>query len=141
MKLFKTYSIIVLSFCCVHIAVSQNSKVNEARVNFISQKLQLTAAESKIFWPIFNEYIDKMKSIRNERNNLFKNFDYTLNPAEAELFITKQNQLNDMENQIKSEYIQKFRKIIGVVKTAHLLKAEEEFRLELLKILKADKSQ
>jgi len=53
--------------------------------------------------------------------------------------LKKYSQLETAKEQLKLEYIQKFKQIIGTVKTAHLLRAEEEFRLELVKILKSDK--
>jgi hypothetical protein len=119
-------------------AWSQNQKIDQARVNFISQKLQLSQVESQKFWPVYNEYLDKIKSIRHQRKKMFQEFDYSQNRADADQFIKTFNQLELAEYQIKSEYSQKFKQIIGVVKTAHLFKAEEEFRLELVKILKSD---
>lgn len=139
MKLFKIHTIIFLCFIIGGKTFSQNKKIDEARINFISQKLQLSANESKNFWPVYNEYLDEIKALRIERKKLFREFEYSENPAEAEAFIKKYQQLNTTENQIRSEYIQKFKQIIGITKTAHLLKAEEEFRLELVKILKSDK--
>lgn len=134
--------IFILAFIFAALCVNaQSSKVEQARVNFIAQKIQLTESESKIFWPLYNEYIDKMKAIRRERKKLFKEYNYSNNPSEAEQFIYKNNQFNVSEAQIKNEYIQKFKAIIGVVKTAYLIKAEEEFRLELVKILKNDKQE
>lgn len=118
---------------------AQQSKVDEARVNFISQKLQLTPAENKNFWPLYNEYLDKMKFIRKERKKMMMSYNYSQNPADAEAFVSKYIQLEKLENQIKLEYTEKFKQAIGVLKTAYLLKAEEEFRLELIKILKTEK--
>lgn len=139
MKHFKIH-IAVLIFSILSGSMwAQQSKVDEARVNFISQKLQLTPAENKNFWPLYNEYLDKMKFIRKERKKMMMSYNYSQNPADAEAFVSKYIQLEKLENQIKLEYAEKFKQTIGVVKTAYLLKAEEEFRLELIKILKTEK--
>lgn len=138
MKHFERY-IVVLYFAFSGLyAWSQNAKIDQARVNFISQKLKLSESESQKFWPVYNEYLDKMKSIRKERRKLFKEYLYTPNPSDAELFLKKHSQLDAAENQVRMEYTQKFKQLIGVVKTAHLFMAEEEFRIELVKILKSD---
>lgn len=138
MKHFERYILVLyLSFLGLY-AWSQNSKIDQARVNFIAQKLSLSPSESQKFWPFYNEYLDKMKNIRIERKKLFKEYLYTQNPSAAELFLKKYSELDAAENQIRMEYTQKFKQLIGVVRTAHLFMAEEEFRLELVKILKSD---
>lgn len=139
MKPFRTYIGIFIILFFLGKTFAQQSKVDEARTNFISQKLQLSPSESKNFWPVYNEFTDKMKSIRKERKKLMLSYNYSNNPAEAEAFVSKSIQLENLENQIRTEYYNKFKQIIGVVKTAHLIRAEEEFRTELIKILKTEK--
>lgn len=140
MKYFKLHIILfILLLGYNKFARAQSPRVDEARANFIAQKLQLSPSESKAFWPLYNEYIDKMKAIRKERKKLFGGYNYSSNPADAEQFVSKHIQLDNAEAQIRNEYIQKFKQLIGPVKTAYLLKAEEEFRLELIKILKSEK--
>ncbi|GAB4202541.1 MAG: hypothetical protein Fur0023_08530 [Bacteroidia bacterium] len=139
MKYFKIHIVIVILLLGFKFSTAQSPKVDEARTNFIAQKLQLSPAEAKKFWPVYNEFIDKMRAIRKERKKLFSEYEYSSNPAEAEQFVNKHLQLDNAECQIKTDYTNKFRQIIGPVKTAQLLKAEEEFRKELIKILKTDK--
>lgn len=141
MKHFRTYITYFFVYLFCHSLAAQNPKIEQARTNFIAQKIQLSSTEANKFWPVYNEYIDKMKAIRLERRKIFSNYAYTNNPAEAEAFIQKQIQLDEAELKIKKEYTQKFKDIIGIVKTAQVFKAEEEFRLELVKILKGDKSE
>ncbi len=138
MSRFNLHNIVIFIFVLVLKSISQNPKVDQARANFIAQKLQLTEAKSQKFWPLYNEYIDKIKYIRKERKKLFIQYQYSLNPAEAEEFTKKYIQFESAETQIKQEYVQKFKQVIGIVKTAYFIKAEEEFRLELVKILKSD---
>lgn len=139
MNRFKLYIGIIILFFAVR-GWAQNPKIDQARVNFIAQKIQLSPNESNKFWPLYNEYLDKIKSIRIERRKIYKNYHYSVNPDEAEAFTNKIIQLEVAESQVRAEYAQKFKQIVGVVKTAHLFKAEEEFRLELVKILKSGQS-
>jgi Spy/CpxP family protein refolding chaperone len=139
MKHFKLHILFLLLLCVSYSYFAQSPKIDKARIQFISEKLNLEPAVAQKFWPVYNEYVDKLKSIRHERRKLFKEYNYSNNPAEAEQFLKKYSQLETAEEQLKLEYIQKFKQIIGTVKTAHLIRAEEEFKLELVKILKSDK--
>jgi len=40
------------------------------RVSFITTEMQLTPAEAEKFWPIYNEYRDKIKAIRQSGKEL-----------------------------------------------------------------------
>lgn len=139
MKHFKLHILFLLLLCVSYSYFAQSPKIDKVRIQFITEKLNLEPAVAQKFWPVYNEYVDKLKSIRHERRKLFKEYNYSNNPAEAEQFLKKYSQLETAEEQLKLEYIQKFKQIIGTVKTAHLIRAEEEFRLELVKLLKSDK--
>ena len=139
MKHFKLHILFLLLLCVSYSYFAQSPKIDKARIQFITEKLNLEPAVAQKFWPVYNEYVDKLKSIRHERRKLFKEYNYSNNPTEAEQFLKKYSQLETAEEQLKLEYIQKFKQIIGTVKTAHLIRAEEEFRLELVKLLKSDK--
>ena len=139
MKHFKLHILFLLLLCVSYSYFAQSPKIDKARIQFITEKLNLEPAAAQKFWPVYNEYVDKLKSIRHERRKLFQEYNYSNNPAEAEQFLKKYSQLETAEEQLKLEYIQKFKQIIGTVKTAHLIRAEEEFKLELVKLLKSDK--
>jgi len=139
MKHFKLHILFLLLLCVSYSYFAQSPKIDKARIQFITEKLNLEPAVAQKFWPVYNEYVDKLKSIRHERRKLFQEYNYSNNPAEAEQFLKKYSQLETAEEQLKLEYIQKFKQIIGTVKTAHLIRAQEEFKLELVKILKSDK--
>jgi len=139
MKHFKLHILFLLLLCVSYSYFAQSPKIDKARIQFITEKLNLEPAVAQKFWPVYNEYVDKLKSIRHERRKLFQEYNYSNNPAEAEQFLKKYSQLETAEEQLKLEYIQKFKQIIGTIKTAHLIRAEEEFRLELVKLLKSDK--
>ncbi|MCX8080379.1 MAG: hypothetical protein N3F09_03985 [Bacteroidia bacterium] len=135
-KALKKILFIVFLTISTGILHSQNQKIEQARTKFISEKLELSEKEAQKFWPVYNEYLDKQKQIRQERKKLFNSYAYDASDNEAQEFINKKTQLDISEKQLISEYTEKFKKILGAGKTARLLKAEEDFRLELVKILK-----
>jgi len=129
----------ILCACCLRL-YSQSSKVDQARAQYISERIRLNATESQKFWPIYNEYSDKLKSIRQQRKKLYQEYKYSSDPSQSEQFINTIQQLETTEMSVRAEYLKKFRQILGSTKTADLLKAEEGFRQELVKILKNGKT-
>ena len=68
----KKIAIIFLSMTFTIAAFSQQmrekieEKVKIQRIAFITQRLSLTETEAQQFWPIFNEFTDKMQQIRKQ---------------------------------------------------------------------------
>ena len=109
------------------------NRVEAQRIGFITQRLSLTPEESQQFWPIYNQYTDKVKQIRNSVK-MDKPID-ELNDADAEKFILAQMDKETKELDLRKEYFQKFKTVISVKKIAKLYKAERDFRAEMLKQL------
>jgi hypothetical protein len=108
-------------------------KVKIQRIAFITQRLSLTETEAQQFWPIFNEYSEKLQQIRKQPK-LEKPFD-ELADADVEKLVTGQFDREAKELELKKEYFQRLKKAISVKKIAKLYKAEKDFRGELVKQL------
>jgi hypothetical protein len=142
----KKFKLIYLLICWLiaNIAVSQTEskrdKIEALRVSFISQKVNFTTQEAQAFWPLYNEYQDKIilsrKAFRQQYN---KNTDYNFTTdKEAEAYLNAEITLKQKEFEYYKDYLEKFKKIIPVKKIALLLKAEEEFKKELIKNIKGN---
>ena len=44
----------------------KNDRVEAMKVAFITQRLNLSPAEAKAFWPVFNVFTDEMKKIKSK---------------------------------------------------------------------------
>ena len=108
-------------------------KIKIQRIAFITQRLSLTEAEAQQFWPVFNEYTDKLQQIRKQPKPE-KPFD-ELEDADVEKQITAQFEREAKELELKKEYFQRLKKVISVKKIAKLYRAEKDFRGELVKQL------
>lgn len=142
----KKFKLIYLLICWLmaNIAVAQTEsrrdKIEALRVSFISQKVNFTTQEAQAFWPLYNEYQDKIilarKLFRQQYN---KNTDYNFaTDKEAETYLNAEFTLKQKEFEYYKDYLEKFKKIIPVKKIALLLKAEEEFKKELIKNIKGN---
>lgn len=144
MKPFFKYILIIL--CCtagtiaVAQPVSKRDRIDALRVTYITQKVNFTTQESQVFWPLYNEYSDKLENARKSfRQQFVKNKDFTIaTDKEAEAYLNAELNLKQKEYELYKEYFEKFKKILSVKKVALLRRAEEEFRKELIKNIKGN---
>ncbi len=111
---------------------NKREKIEALRVAFITQKLDLTTDESQKFWPVYNEYQDKLKASRKEFRNQPNTF---VNDKEAQEYLDAELLLKQREFSLYKEYYEKIKKTIPIKKVAELRQAEEDFKKELLKQL------
>lgn len=116
-------------------AFSQNDnakdKIEAMRIGFITQRLALTPEESQLFWPIYNQYADRLKQIRLEARSPRPLI--TLNDEETEKFIMSNFDKDIKEIELKKEYFIKYKKILNVRRVALLQTAERDFVEQVLK--------
>jgi hypothetical protein len=106
-------------------------RVEARRVAFLTERLSLTPEEAQLFWPIYNEYRDKLKAIRKE-GKPDKPVEQ-MTEAEADAAITEHFDNEQKELDLQREMAVKLHKAIPARKIALLQGAEKEFKLELLK--------
>ena len=141
MKHFYKIVILVYLFFYSGYSLAQNpkDKVAELRVAFISKKLELTNSESEKFWPVYNEYNDKIRAVKKNLRQSYKKGVDNLTDKEAEDLYQLDMKTKQAELAIHEQYSVKIKDIIGAKKTLKLHVAEEEFKLEIIKNIK-DKS-
>lgn len=107
------------------------SKIQAARVAYITQRLNLTPAESERFWALNNEFEDGQDKIKakygaNQRLE-------SMSDREVEQFIEDRLQMEQELLNLKRDYFQRFKQVVSPRKIALFQKADKEFRLELLR--------
>lgn len=144
MKRFITY-FYLLVFCFTTISLvaqpgAKRDKIEALRVSFISQKVNFTTQEAQSFWPLYNEYNDKLELNRKSfRQQYGPNADLSIKTdKEAELYLLAELNLKQKEFELYKEYYEKFKKVLPVKKVAMLRRAEEDFKKELIKNIKGN---
>jgi hypothetical protein len=134
------FKIIILS--CLFLLPGHNfaqgdkDKVEAIRYNFISEQLKLTTGESEKFWPVYNEYNDKIKAVRKNLRKSLKKAPDDLSDIEAEELYQLDIKTKQAEAELYKEYRGKIKAIIGAKKTMKLRTAEEEFRRKVMEAIK-----
>jgi hypothetical protein len=130
-----------LTFSCLSFAQesSKNEKIESMKVAFLSTKLELTAKEAQQFWPLYNEFQQKMEKLRKSKKSDFEDIkskiesgtDKELTIYMDEVFAARQKELD-----LQKEYYEKYAKVVPLKKVALLYQAENQFKRELLKKIK-----
>jgi hypothetical protein len=122
--------------------VQQSSKEkNQAqKVAFISQDLQLTPAEAEKFWPLYNEFNSKKDESGKTKKELEKNARKIgidqLTEKQAQELVDAELSFEQQVLDLKKEYVEKYKTIIGIKKTVKLFQSEKKFNNYLLKQLR-----
>lgn len=117
---------------------SKMEKLNELRKKYFNEKLALSETEQKGFWPLYEEYKQKEKALRDSFRARYKPNDVVfMDDKQAEEFLNATIKLNEDQNNLFKEYIAKFKKVLTIKKVAMLPLVEREFKKEMLRRAKS----
>jgi hypothetical protein len=120
-------------------AKAQNGERIEAmKIGFITERLDLTSEEAKVFWPVYNKFTDEMKKLRlTTKGKITEEMADmpSLSDAEADKILNDMVSFKLNEAELIKRYAQEFKKVLPVKKVVLLFKAENDFKRELLKRL------
>jgi hypothetical protein len=120
----------------------KQDNLQQQKVAFFNEKLQLTPAESGKFWPVYNDYQNRRDKVTRDRNTLLKYFESNKNnltEAEASQLIEKYVAFQLEETQLLENYTKKFQEILPAKKVMRIYIVELEFKKWLLENLRQNK--
>jgi len=108
-------------------------KVRAAHIAYITDQLALTPEEAERFWPIYREFAEKRKGIRQELKEMKRNPDpnKTQEQNDEEL-VQKQFDVKQKELNLEKDYSGRLLKVISAQKLRTLPEAERRFRQMIL---------
>jgi hypothetical protein len=115
---------------------SDKDKIEALRISFISKKIELSPDETEKFWPIYNEYNDKVKAVRKNLRLSYKKRQGNITDKDAEELYILEVQSRQAELDLYKQYSEKIKSVIGIKKLARLHLAEEEFKREIINSIK-----
>lgn len=118
---------------------SPAAKVEKAREQFITEKLNLSNQEADAFWQVYYEYKDNEEKIKNKYRpgKGLRN----MSDEDANAFILSRFEMDGKLLQLKKDYYQKFQKIIGPKRVIQYTRAEKAFRQEVLRRFKENRKR
>jgi len=97
----------------------------------VADAMEFTEAESTVFWPLYNEYNDKMYTLNTKVYNLIKdyakNFESMTDEKAVELWNENMKVKAELAK-LERTYFKKFQKIIPAKKAARYFQLESKIR-------------
>ena len=121
-------------------------RIKAQRVALFTERLDLTPAEAEKFWPIYNAYDDKVTALkREEREKIIHRVRKTgidnLSDSDANAMIDTMLDNASQELELRRDLIDDLRDVIPPKKIILLIKAEEDFKQRLIKILQEQRNR
>ncbi len=110
----------------------QQERIENFKIAFFTEKLQLTTEESKVFWPLYNQFEKERESLREKYDLRGKRLEL-MSDAEVKDFVMNQLEMEQEMGKIKKDYVLQFMEVIPVRKVAMMQRIETEFKKQLLK--------
>jgi hypothetical protein len=121
---------------------NKEDKIEALKIAFITKRLELTPKEAQVFWPVYNEYSEKLENLRKERRQQFRNTKDNLDgmsDKEVEALVDAEMTFKQKEVDVQKDYHGQLKKVLPIKKVAKLYMAEEAFKRQLLKRLQEQK--
>ena len=120
---------------CAQPGGAAREKIDAYRIAFITERLSLTPQEAQVFWPVYNQYQAERKKIRE--NLILDRVEMNLkidDMTEKEVSDMLDNMIagKQAEVDLYKKYVVEFKKVIPVKKVAILIRAEQDFKNQLL---------
>jgi hypothetical protein len=147
----KLIIIALVSLFSLHLSAQHNNnraemgeKYQAQKIAYITTVLELTPEESVAFWPLYNEHEKKhelmMDSMKDYRKDVLSRQQELTQEEAKEAIVFFQTHMAEMQL-METEYQNKYLEVLPAKKVLLLMKAEKDFRRELLKKLGEKRGQ
>lgn len=118
-----------------------HEKIKALKTAHITEQLNLTSSEAEKFWPVYNEFDNKLMALREKERNevmgkLRNGGTDSLTDKEANTVIDKMLVMKTSELEYRKELVANLRAVLPPKKIIKLQRAEESFKRLLLERLK-----
>lgn len=121
----------------INLFAQGGNRVEQAKIAYFTQKLNLSTAEAEKFWPLYNEFRLKSKELKKGRRGELRDFNAeNISDKEADEMLTELLSIEQRLLDLRKEYYVKFKQILPAKKVILLVQAEKEFNKELISYIK-----
>ncbi|MBE9602999.1 hypothetical protein [Pedobacter sp. MC2016-24] len=115
----------------------RRNEIETYKIAFLTQKLDLSAEEAKIFWPIYNDWQREQEEFRKERSQKMISFRKIseieeLSDNQIQALITNDFNMRQRELNLDRRYYSKLRENLPIKIIGKFYRAQEAFKKELL---------
>jgi hypothetical protein len=113
----------------------RRGQIESQKIAFITEELALTPQEAQVFWPVYNEFDAKRKTLRDSFHANAVKADKTIDElSDKEAAELADNQIIESQKllDLRKEYHSKFKSVLPIKKVLKLYEAERGLQKELL---------
>lgn len=111
---------------------ARQERIEQYKIAFFTEKLQLTPQESKAFWPLFEQFEREQEMLRSKYDLRGKKLEL-LSDDEVKAYIMDQLEVEHEMAKLRKDYTMEFMEVLPVRKVAMLQRVNREFKKTLLK--------
>lgn len=107
----------------------QRTALKTEKKAIVAEAMQLTDAESTVFWPLYNEYNEKLYVLNTKTFNLIMKFadEYeTLNDEQSIALWNENMKIAKEVSKLEASYFKKFQKVLGGKKVLRYFQTENK---------------
>ncbi len=145
-RLFSTIALIIIMALYAGHADAQpkpgsdwKEKMQSVKIAFLTNEIGLTPAEAQSFWPIYNSVSDELDKAMRSTFFSYMELEKAIEEDKSDKEISKclERYLDalDSQDEIRSDSVEKYKKILPDKKVAKIFVAEEKFRRQHIRNL------
>ncbi|HNP17088.1 MAG TPA: hypothetical protein PKL31_01535 [Fulvivirga sp.] len=109
-------------------------KIENAKIAIISERLNLTPEQAQQFWPLYNEFLDKRRALRQDYDNARAKIDLDkASEKERKELIDYGMKLKERSLTLEKQYSDRMLTVISAKQIMELRQAEDDFKKMLLR--------
>jgi hypothetical protein len=115
----------------------RSEEIESYKIAYLTQKLDLSSSEAKVFWPIYNDWQKELRTLRSERTKnviSLRNTDEIDELSDNEIHALITNEINYKQRNlnIEKKYYNKLKSSLPLKVVGKYYRAQETFKKELL---------
>jgi len=118
------------------------NKIKSLKIAFITERLDLSASEAEMFWPLYNTYEMKRDELRDRQHReVFDKISSvgSMSEVESRELLKKYLAIETEEEALDSNFYKQVADAISAKKTLLLFRAEHDFRRQLIRQMQQHK--
>jgi len=109
-------------------------KIETARIALITERLELTPDQAEKFWPLYREYNQQRRQLRQEFKDTRQGVDrQNLTEEQSKELVAKAMDLKQRELNLEKQYAERMTQVISAQQILRLRNAEKDFQQMLLR--------
>nr|WP_068891726.1 hypothetical protein [Pedobacter panaciterrae] len=115
----------------------KHDEIESYKIAYLTQKLDLSPEEAKIFWPIYNDYQKEQAELRKERGQKMISFRKMpeideLSDSEVQALIVNDFSFKQRDLNLEKKYYARLKSNLPIKVIGKYYRAQETFKRELL---------